>query len=144
MKNLIVLNCLLFTVSCSSFDETYERLKTKPPVVDKSAEVEKARIQEFLNHRNLRNTINLKIGQTKKEVLDILLEPSSVSASGSETTWQYSLSQYPSMEAAIFPFKVVFSGEKVSRFGVDQDQIERDKARVIIQKDFTGEKEKGN
>lgn len=142
MRKILIFACLLFTTSCASLNGAYERLKTKEPVVDNSAEIEKARLQEFLNHRNLHNTINLKIGQSKKDVLGVLLDPSSVAAFGNETIWQYNLYRYPDAQSQIIPFKVMFNGENVSRFGIDQEQIERDRAKVIIQKDIASEKEK--
>jgi len=106
----------------------------------KEKEAEDARIQERLSRKNLQNTASLNVGMTMAQVEKIILEPSSVAANKKETIWQYNLFRFASLNADLVPFKIVFIGERVSSFGIDQEQVERDRAKVVIQKEMSGEK----
>lgn len=111
----------------------------------KKAELEKerlARLWEAAQKACLPNTINLRVGQGQDDIIKLILRPVSVSAAGRETTWHYSLFQFCDPNSQFIPYKVVFNGEKVTSFGVDQNQIERDRAKVIIQKEMTNEEKK--
>lgn len=114
---------------------------TKKAEEEKRKEIERLRIEQeriaqLVSKMNLKNTINLRIGQGFTQVQEILLDPASVSSNGDETVWHFKLFEFPDSNSKVFPFLVVFKKDRVVRFGVDQEQLERNRANVIIQKDM--------
>lgn len=149
---------LLLTVSCKTLQDLdyYGTRKTQDENQRLKDEDGKKRLAEELARKkekeeerlalfpkSLQNTINLKVGQSTNDVVQTLRHPNSVSATRKETIWHYLLWEYPTSEARLIPFIVAFSKDKVVRFGINQEQIERDRAKVIIQKDVaTTDKDK--
>lgn len=131
----------LLLASCSSIKETIDKFKTpQESAEEKQARETKERLQFVLDHKNLKNTIGIRIGQTQEQVHNILLDPDSVSGSEGEVVWHYSLYEhaYVNINSPFTqrtPFRIIFKNNAVSKFGIDQDQMERNRANVIIQKD---------
>ena len=99
---------------------------------------EQERLQARLDKRNLKNTVFLEPGWGQKKVLELLDEPNTTSANNGELIWTYELFEYPNINAQIFPFDIVFKNGKITRFGINQEQHERNIAikqgKVSIQK----------
>lgn len=134
--------------SCANFEEHLKYLsgdtQREKERVDKEKKEEESKINDEIARKiSLPNTINLKIGQTKDEVKDILFSPEIVSADQFGENWHYRLYENYSRHSIlnkIVPYKIKFKNEKVISYGVDQEQVERNKAQVVIQKDMTEEK----
>lgn len=146
MKNILILAILATSFSCAQLEDIYNKHKTPDNSAEKTKEQQDEKIKMAIIEKiSLPNTINLKIGQTDKQVKEIMMSPSSVSATETETVWHYKLYdgyQEGSLYNKIVPFRIAFKKEKVVKYGVDQDQVERNKAQVIIQKDANFEKSK--
>nr|BDT28561.1 hypothetical protein BHI3_20270 [Bacteriovorax sp. HI3] len=159
MKGPFIVILMLVFVSCAQMDEHMKyltgekqeeakRQKEEKIKAEALAEKEKQKNIAELNaliasKLSLSNTINLKIGQKKDEVIKILLKPDSVSASEKGEFWHYRLYENYNPQATynkVVPFKISFRNERIISYGVDQEQVERDKAQVVIQKEMTNQK----
>lgn len=140
MKKLSLLAILVISYSCAQLEEVYNQHKTPEPI-DNSKELAEAQARKemIIEKMSLSNTINLKIGQSDSDVKKIMLKPDSVSATENETVWHYNLYEnYIEGELnRMLPFRITFKKDRIVKFGIDQDQVERNKAQVIIQKDQT-------